>query len=181
MSTLAVVWRIHRRLYLGDYQSGYEALQGVELATEPDGELSPFSGVVSLCPMPLMPQHEIRGPARDETEWLQVPIFDGGYGEDEFEAALEVALPFIRRRREAGNVLVHCAAGMSRSVSVLAAFLCEDHDATPEGALDEIASAKAKCFDGVDCDPDLLIAPAWEFRSALGRRYGSGPNGSGHR
>lgn len=179
MSPFAVVWRIHERLFLGDYQSGYEALQGAELATEPDGQLSPFTGVVSLCPMPLMPQHEIKGPVRDETEWLHVPIFDGGYGEDEFEAALSVALPFIRRRREAGNVLVHCAAGMSRSVSVLAAFLCEDHEASPDHAFDAIASAKAKAFDGLDYDPDLLIAPAWEFRSALGRLYGSRRNGPG--
>jgi len=165
------VWLIHHRLYLGDYESGYEALHGAELETEPECVVAPFAGVVSLCPMPLIPDHEIDGPSRDETEWLHVPIFDGGNGEEEFEAALGVALPFIRRRRHQGNVLVHCAAGMSRSVSVIAAFLCEELETSVEAAFDQITEAKAKALDGLGYEPEFLIAPAWEFRSALRRRY----------
>jgi len=171
------VWRIHERLYLGDYESGYDALNGIERETEPEGQLSPFSGVVSLCPMPLMPEHEISGPKRKETEWLHVPIFDGGYGEEEFESALGVALPFIRRRREHGNVLVHCAAGMSRSVSVIAAFLCDELATDPQQALDQVAAEKARAFDGLGYDLEFLISPAWEFRSALRRLYGKNGNG----
>src|SRR5688572_5512340 len=114
------MWRIEPRLFLGDYESGEQALSGTELPTEPHGKPAPFTGIVSLCPLPLKFDTTLRRePANELTEWLHVPIFDGGNGEDEFEAALGVCLPFIRRRRVHGNVLVHCAAGMSRSVSVL--------------------------------------------------------------
>lgn len=168
------MWRIRERLYLGDYDSGVSALSGVERETDPDGSLSPFFGVVSLCPMPLSPDDSPLAPHRDETEWLHIPIYDGGFGEEEFESALGVALPFIRRRRAEGNVLVHCAAGMSRSVSVIAAVLCEERDTSVEDALSEIAEAKATALAPLGYDAELLVAPAWEFRSALRRRYGPG-------
>jgi protein-tyrosine phosphatase len=169
------VWRIDQRLYLGDYESGCAALAGEEQATDPEGDLAPFSGVVSLCPVPLLPDRDVSGPARRETEWLQIPILDGGNGEEEFESALAVALPFIRRRRQHGNVLVHCAAGMSRSVSVLAAYLCEHQGASVEEAFGLVADAKARAVSHLGLLPDLLIAPAWEFQSALRRRYAGKP------
>lgn len=172
------MWRIDSRLYLGDYESGCSALGGEEHPTEPKGELAPFSGVISLCPMPLVPEHELEGPSRDETEWLQIPIFDGGAGENEFESALQLALPFIRRRQVYGNVLVHCAAGMSRSVSVIAAYLCES-GATPEEAFDRVAEAKAQALSHFGYAPELLIAPAWEFQSCLRRLYGARPGNGG--
>jgi dual specificity phosphatase 12 len=165
------VWRIDERLYLGDYESGCAALSGEERETEPDAHLAPFTGVVSLCAMPLLPEHAIAGPVREETEWLQVPILDGGNGEDEFESALALALPFIQRRRKLGNVLVHCAAGMSRSVSVIAALLCEEHGATVDEAFERVAGAKALAFAELGYSPELLIAPAWEFQACLRRRY----------
>lgn len=165
------MWAIDRRIYLGDYESGCAALRGVKLATDPDGELAPFAGVVSLCPMPLLPDHDISGPVLDETEWLHIPIFDGGAGETEFEQALGVALPFIKRRRARGNVLIHCAAGMSRSVSMIAAVLCDEDGLTPDDAFDRIALAKSKSFEHLGYPPDLLIAPAWEFQSCLRRLY----------
>jgi len=169
------VWRIDHRLYLGDYESGCSALAGAEFETEPDNVLAPFAGVVSLCPVPLDPDHEIEGPERNETEWLHIPILDGGNGEEEFESALTIALPFIRRRRQHGNVLVHCAAGMSRSVSVLAAFLCEHEGASVDEAYGLVADAKARAVAHLGLLPDLLISPAWEFQSALRRRYAPKP------
>jgi hypothetical protein len=170
------VWRIRPRLFLGDYESGTQALQGVERPTDPDGERRPFAGVVSLCPMPLLPGDPLE-PEHELTEWLRIPIFDGGNGEGELESALGVALPFIRRRQRHGNVLVHCAAGMSRSVSVIAAVLCADGEDV-DAAFDHIARAKAEAFVTPVEDPDLLIAPAWEFRSCLSRLYARSKNNS---
>lgn len=120
--------------------------------------------------MPLFPTDQISGPTEDETEWLRLPIFDGGNGESEFEHALGVALPFVGRRRQQGSVLVHCAAGMSRSVSVIAAILCGEHGISPDKAYDWVADAKAEAI-GPFVDRDLLICPAKEFRSALSRLF----------
>jgi protein-tyrosine phosphatase len=113
-----------------------------------------------------------RGPTRLETEWLHLPIQDGGRGEHELESALAVALPFIRRRRECGAVLVHCAAGMSRSVAVAAAVLCEDGLGLRE-ALQQIAEAKARALGLPAGRANEAIAVARELRACLERLYGT--------
>jgi protein-tyrosine phosphatase len=161
------MWAIRERLFLGDYDSGVEALAGGVRPVGPSGELQPFSGVVSLCPIPLLPQDNVEEPTSEHTEWLKIPISDGGKGEGELEGALGVALPFMRRRMRTGNVLVHCAAGMSRSVAVVAAFLCEE-GLSVEQAFDDIVRAKATSYT---FSLELLIAPASEFRSCLHRLY----------
>jgi hypothetical protein len=166
------MWRIRRRLFLGDYASAEEALGGALYPVEPSDELSPFAGVVSLCPVPLVKGRGPERPMSEETEWLKIPIQDGGNGEGEFEAALGVALPFTWRRLRRGNVLIHCAAGMSRSVSVVAALLCAE-GAGVEEAYQRIARAKATAIGPTVLGEDYLIAPASEFRSCLSRLYGS--------
>jgi hypothetical protein len=164
------MWRIEGRLYLGDYRSGEDALAGVQRPVDPTGALAPFAGVVSMCPMPLLSDESIEGPVPPQTEWLQVAILDGGNGEEEFELALGVARPFVKRRMQQGNVLIHCAAGMSRSVALVAALLCEAGVRLPE-ALQHIAAAKARALHPFAGDPADLIAPAWEFVSCLERLY----------
>jgi hypothetical protein len=52
--------------------------------------------------------------------------FDDEGGKDLFYV-LEKALPFIKKGRQMGNVLVHCAAGVSRSSSVVMAYLLSEH------------------------------------------------------
>ena len=164
------MWRVEARLYLGDYESGKRALSGARIATEPEGKHAPFAGIVSLCPLPLLLGDARSEPASELTEWLHLPIFDGGNGEDEFEAALGIALPFIVRRRLRGNVLVHCAAGMSRSVSVLAGYLCSQGFDVEE-AYEHIALAKSRALGVSPIEALDLIAPASEFRACLERLF----------
>lgn len=164
------VWRIEGRLFLGDYRSGEQALSGQKHPVDDDGEPKPFAGVVSLCPMPLLSDETIEGPIEIDTEWLQVAIMDGGSGEGELEAALGVIRPFVKRRLQHGNVLIHCAAGMSRSVAVMAALLCDQGESVG-GALKRISLAKARALHPFAGDPDDLVAPAWEFVACLNRLY----------
>lgn len=166
------MWLVAERLYLGDYRSGERALAGAERPVAPDGVPAPFAGIVSLCPMPLLSDEPLEGPARSSTEWLAVPILDGGRGEGELESALGVVVPFVRRRRVTGNVLVHCAAGMSRSVAVMAALLCED-GLDLDAALTRISSAKAAAlFPFVPAGGQPLVSLATEFQACLCRLYG---------
>ena len=166
------MWKIRERLYLGNYWSGEQALLGRTLPAEPNGPGLPFAGIVSLCPVPIEDAEPLMVPVDSRTEWLHLPIADGGSGDGEFEAACDLALPFIRLTREHGNVLVHCTAGMSRSVSIIAAVLCsEDPNLDVAQAYLEIAAAKGRAL-GVDPDDaEMLIAPAWEFRLHLRQRF----------
>jgi len=168
------LWKIESRLYLGDYRSGEAALAGAEQVLEPEGKLAPFAGVVSLCPMPLTFDRPPEGPRHRTTEWLRIPIADGGAGEEEFERVLGVVLPFVERRMKHGNVLVHCAAGMSRSVSVVAAWLCSS-GLSLDNALEHIASAKTEAMGPPSSPGWLVISPAEEFLACLQRMFG-GPS-----
>jgi hypothetical protein len=165
------VWSISKRLYLGNYWSGEQALLGAKAPVYPTGFEEPFAGVVSLCPMPLDGE-ALLGPICEFTEWLHLPIADGGMGEGEFAGALDICLPFAASRRRIGNVLVHCAAGMSRSVSVVAAILCcDDAELDVDEAYRSIARAKAQAIGAPPADEDLVVAPAWEFHCHLRRRF----------
>jgi hypothetical protein len=165
------VWAIKDRLYLGNYWSGEQALIGAGAPSDPDGDAARFAGVVSLCPMPLDGE-TLLSPIHESIQWLHLPISDGGMGDGEFAAALDLCLPFVSERRKEGNVLVHCAAGMSRSVSVIAAVLCsESPRLSVEEAYRQIAEAKAKAVGVPQEDADLLVCPAWEFHSHLRRRF----------
>ena len=169
------MWRISQRLFLGDYTSGMLALEGARQPVDPSGAMEPFAGIVSMCRMPLTPSDQQLVPCQRETEWLKIPILDGGEGEGELESALSVARPFVARRRQQGNVLVHCAAGMSRSVALVAALLCDEGE-TVAGALDRIAEAKAAALQPFLGDPADLVCPAAEFRACLNRLYGRRQN-----
>lgn len=165
------MWAIKDRLYLGNYWSGEQALIGVGVLAASTGEGERFTGVVSLCPMPL-DGDTLLAPIHESIHWLHLPISDGGMGDGEFAAALDLSLPFVAERRKAGNVLVHCAAGMSRSVSVIAAVLCSENPRlSVEEAYRQIAQAKGKAVGAAPEDVDLLVAPAWEFHSHLRQRF----------
>lgn len=156
------MWPVTERLYLGDYRSGVDALAGLSPV--------PVAGLVSLCSVPLTADVTPARPVNPLTEWLLIPIQDGGNGEAEFEAALSVALPFIQRRLAAGNVLVHCGAGMSRSVSVIAGYFCAQ-GLSVQAAYRRVALCKARALGAPAELADELIAPSWEFRACLERLH----------
>jgi protein-tyrosine phosphatase len=164
------MWIIRERLYLGDYRSGEQALAGVEHPVLPEGRLAPFAGVVSLCELASLTDECPDSPANELTEWLQLPILDGGNGEQEFEDALAVAIPFVRRHMKRGNVLIHCAAGMSRSVSLIAALFCEE-GCDVEEAYASIAQTKGRALALGEGQHSHLISPAPEFQACLRRLY----------
>lgn len=127
--------------------------------------------MISLCPMPLEGDM-LLGPVHHSIRWLHLPIADGGLGDGEFAAAVELCVPFFASQSRHGNVLVHCAAGMSRSVSIVAAILCsDDAELSVDHAFRQIARAKARAVNAPAADADTLIAPAWEFRNHLRRRF----------
>ncbi len=165
------MWFIRERLYLGDYRSGEQALAGLEHTVLPEGNAAPFAGVVSLCAMATISDNCPEEPVSELTEWLQIPIVDGGNGEDEFEGALRIGMPFVRRRIKQGTVLIHCAAGMSRSVSLIAALLC-DEGMPVEEAFAFVARGKGTALSVAEAQYMGLIAPAPEFRACLRRLYG---------
>ncbi len=170
------MWKIRDRLYLGNYWSGEQALLGQALPVEPEGDSQPFAGIVSLCPVPIENANPLIRPINPDTEWLHLPIADGGSGDGEFEAACDLAIPFVRHARRRGNVLVHCTAGMSRSVSMVAAVLCsEDPSLDVAQAYLEIAEAKGRALGVEPSEAEILIAPAWEFRLHLRQRFERNP------
>jgi len=61
----------------------------------------------------------------NEFHYLECSIDDEG-GKDLF-FVIEKAIPFIKKGIRKGNVLVHCAAGISRSSSIIMAYLLSEH------------------------------------------------------
>ncbi len=70
-------------------------------------------------------------------EYLRVPIDDP---DPEYKDYLDQAVFWIRERIERGRpVLVHCAAGRSRSCAVVLSYLCSD-GMTPDAAWEQMRS-----------------------------------------
>jgi len=90
---------------------------------------------------------------RTDVDALCLPLLDGP-GNDPRD--IEEALDFVREVVTAGQrILVHCHAGRSRSVVVVARYLMRSQGLTAQDALDLIASRREICLSpGIE---ELLI------------------------
>jgi len=79
----------------------------------------------------------------DETPYTTVhhPIDDGANDQAEFDRAVDIVLEALEREE---NVLVHCASGISRSVTVVATAIAEDRGLEFEDALELVAGRRPR-------------------------------------
>lgn len=77
------------------------------------------------------------------------PINDGVNEQPEFDRAVEIVLEALNQDE---NVLVHCASGMSRSVTAVATALAERREISLEEALELVAEKRSVA----NPHPDIL-------------------------
>lgn len=113
------MWRIAKRLWLGDRRDARDA------------ELLRRCRVTHVlnCARETPCWH------RGDFRYCHLHLTDP---DPEFHESIERICRFIRRGRRAGGVLVHCAAGLSRSPAAICAYLCH-RGLSVEQALDWLA------------------------------------------
>lgn len=130
-----------------------------------------FVAVVSL--LATAPWDEQYG-APAVPEGVPVLLINIGDGHSGLEAHLDAACAFIAEHITKGCVLVHCGAGLSRSVSVVAAYLCRYAGMSLSEAVNYIKDKRQGA-----CPADIFWAAItqWLHLDVLGQggpRKGSG-------
>jgi protein-tyrosine phosphatase len=113
-----------------------------------------FSSILNICET----QHQNIYPS-DAYLWL--PIRDGD--REGFEKIVDQALDFLLMH-EYEPTLVHCAAGISRSVSIAMAFLCQQRNISTSQELEDVYDFIQK----YRCE----AFPAQVFVDAIAQRHG---------
>lgn len=132
------MWRIARGLYLGDRKDAH------------DRELLVGLGVTHVVNC----AREVPSWYRTDFRYLRLKLTDP---DPEFHESIEALCKFIHRGRKAGGVLVHCAAGLSRSPSVVLAYLVwrgKDLDDALELLARKVGEAEGYSF--IEPDPSFL-------------------------
>jgi atypical dual specificity phosphatase len=119
---------IRDNLYIGDKQ---EAGQRNRL------DLNQIVHVVTLCD--------------EHTEYTTIhhPIVDGANEQAEFNRAVKIVLEAMKQDQ---NVLVHCASGMSRSVTVVATAIADVEGSSFTEGLELVAEHRSEA----DPHPDII-------------------------
>jgi hypothetical protein len=95
-------------------------------------------------------------------KYKRIPIFDN-QGED-LLSHLDVACAFIDEGKHYGSVLVHCHRGISRSASIVIAYLMKYNDFTCAEAIDFVKSCRP-----IIQPNETFLAQLLEFEKRLGR------------
>lgn len=103
-----------------------------------------ISHVVTLCPQRVNPGKGVKH--------LDLPISD--WGPVSFKQ-LESMLDFIDQGILTGNVLVHCFAGMNRSVSICCAYLMYKQDLSWSDALAKVKAVCSKADPSNELQADI--------------------------
>lgn len=132
------MWRIARNLYLGDRKDAH------------DRELLTGLGVTHVINC----AREVPSWYPTDFRYLCLRLTDP---DPEFHESIETFCKFIHKGRKAGGVLVHCAAGISRSPSVILAYLVWRGKPLDE-ALDLLAErvGEAAGYSFIEPDPSFL-------------------------
>lgn len=151
---------IDDRVYVGNLAAAQSLADHPELG---------ITHVLSVCP-----EHPAQGPNH-----LSIPVQDSEY--EDLLIHLPEACRFIRAALDAGGkVLVHCVMGISRSVTVVCAFLMETRHISPAKALSYVKQRRSqihpnygfikqlKAFEDSGYHPSPTSGPyvSWKRRQA---------------
>jgi protein-tyrosine phosphatase len=131
------MWEITRGLYLGDFKDAH------------DRELLAGMGITHIlnCAEEVPCWHE------KHFRYLHLKLTDP---DPEFHEYIDQLCKFIRHARRRGGVLVHCAAGLSRSPSAILAYICS-RGKTLDEALDILQRRVGeKDFEFIEPDASFL-------------------------
>jgi len=153
---------------MSDYDFVTDRLAIGDVASRATPEFVAVVSVLATAPW----DEQYRAPA--VPEGVPVHMIDLRDGEKGLETHLDAACAFIAERITKGCVLVHCGAGLSRSVSVVAAYLCRYAGMSLSEAVNFI---KAKRQGACPADIFWAAITQWLHLDVLGQggpRKGSG-------